>query len=136
MNKKFKYAEDCMRHWQVSSSTSSHPIVFDSIKSVPDDAKAHEAMDILIAGADTTASTLTTGIYHILSNPKCKEHLVKEIDEAMPKAGTFVSLQALEKVEFLVRSNLVHSSSLIIGFALFALPKLPQVTYMMIGSMC
>lgn len=59
-------------------------------------------MDILIAGADTTALTLTTGIYHILSNPKIEEHLVQAIDGVMPEAGSLIPLQALEKVEYLV----------------------------------
>lgn len=59
-------------------------------------------MDILIAGADTTASTLTTGFYHILSNPKIEERLVQSIDDAMPEAGSLIPLQTLEKVEYLV----------------------------------
>lgn len=68
-------------------------------------------MDILIAGADTTASTLTTGFYHILSNPKFKERLVQAIDEAMPEAGRLISLQLLEKVEFLVCEDPLDKSS-------------------------
>ncbi|GFF74814.1 hypothetical protein IFM60648_04287 [Aspergillus lentulus] len=96
-----KYAESCMRHWQKSSGGSKYPVIFDSLQSISDDAKVSEAMDILIAGADTTASTLTTGFYHILSNPKIKERLVQAIDEAMPEAGKFIPLQSLEKVEYL-----------------------------------
>lgn len=91
-----------MRHWQKSSGGSKYPVIFDSLQSISDDAKVSEAMDILIAGADTTASTLTTGFYHILSNPKIKERLVQAIDEAMPEAGKFIPLQSLEKVEYLV----------------------------------
>lgn len=59
-------------------------------------------MDILIAGADTTASTLTTGIYHILSSPKIEGRLVQVIDEVMPETGSLIPLQTLEKVEYLV----------------------------------
>ncbi|KAJ5563968.1 cytochrome P450 [Penicillium frequentans] len=70
-------------------------------KSISDNAKVSEAMDILIAGADTTASTLTTGFLHILSNDMIKSRLVQAIDEAMPDTGSLISLQALEKVEYL-----------------------------------
>lgn len=95
-----------MRYWQTSAGISSYPLIFDSLKSISDDAKVSEAMDILIAGADTTASTLTTGFLHILSNDKIKSRLVEAIDEAMPDTGSLISLQALEKVEYLVCDDL------------------------------
>lgn len=95
-----------MRYWQTSSGSSSYPVIFDSLKSISDDAKVSEAMDILIAGADTTASTLTTGFLHILSNDRIKSRLVQAIDEAMPDTGSLISLQALEKVEYLVCDGL------------------------------
>lgn len=91
-----------MRHWQKSLESRSHPVIFDNLKSLSDDAKVSEAMDILIAGADTTASTLTAGFYHILSNPKWKNRLVQELNEAMPEPGVFIPLKSLEKLEFLV----------------------------------
>ncbi|KAJ5660929.1 cytochrome P450 [Penicillium longicatenatum] len=96
-----EFTASCMRYWQTSSETSPYPVIFDSLKSISNDAKVSEAMDILIAGADTTASTLTTGFIHILSNDKIKRRLVQAIDEAMPETGTLISLQALEKVEYL-----------------------------------
>ncbi|PWY72800.1 cytochrome P450 [Aspergillus eucalypticola CBS 122712] len=96
-----EFAASCMRHWQRSSEGSSYPVIFDSLRSISDDAKVFEAMDILIAGADTTASTLTTGLFHILSNEEIKSRLVQAIDEAMPEPGSLISLQALEKVEYL-----------------------------------
>lgn len=101
-DRSMKYAGMSMRHWQQSSERSSHPVIFDSLQSITDDAKVSEAMDILIAGADTTASTLTTGFYHILSNEKVKERLIRAIDEAMPEPGSSISLQSLEKVDYLV----------------------------------
>ncbi|OQE07963.1 hypothetical protein PENVUL_c011G00084 [Penicillium vulpinum] len=96
-----KYAGDCIRNWRKSSESSSHPVIFDSLHSISDYAKVSEAMDILIAGADTTASTLTTGFYHILSNPKLKERLVRAVDKAIPEPGSLTSLQSLQKVEYL-----------------------------------
>lgn len=100
-----------MRYWQKSSDTSSYPVIFDSLKSISDEAKVSEAMDILIAGADTTASTLTTGFLHILSNENIKSRLVQAMDEAMPEAGSLISLQALEKVEYLVCDDLKDKES-------------------------
>lgn len=91
-----------MQDWQNSSDSSSHPVIFDSLKSLPDDSKMPEALGILIAGADTTAATLTTGFYHILSNLECKERIVRVLDEVMPEPGSLIALRSLEKVEYLV----------------------------------
>jgi cytochrome P450 len=86
--------------------------VFDSLRAIPDKHKVSEAIDILIAGADTTASTLTTGLYHILSNPEIKERLIQAIDDAMPESGSLVPLQTLEKVEYLVGGYNIWLSSM------------------------
>ncbi|KAL2832310.1 cytochrome P450 [Aspergillus pseudoustus] len=98
------FARDCMERWQAQDqdeSESSLPVVFDSLRSLSDEAKVSEAMDILIAGADTTASTLTTAIYHILRNLDIKTRLVKELDDASLLAKQMPSLQALEGLECL-----------------------------------
>ncbi|KAI5460921.1 cytochrome P450 [Mariannaea sp. PMI_226] len=60
-----------------------------------------QAMDILIAGADTTASTLTTGLAHILSNPAVYLKFQDAV-KTIPKGpdGSF-SLQELEKCTYL-----------------------------------
>lgn len=105
-----------MRHWQKSSESSSHPVVFNSLQSISDDAKVSEAMDILIAGADTTASTLTTGFIHILSNPSIKARLVQAIDEAMPEDESSISLQSLEKVEYLVCEDDTEGAAFVFCF--------------------
>lgn len=77
-------------------------MVFEKLSTIKDDEKVAEAVDILIAGADTTASTLTTGLLHILSNDAIKTRLVEEIDSVTPTEYGQLSLQSLEKLEFLV----------------------------------
>nr|XP_001394356.2 cytochrome P450 oxidoreductase [Aspergillus niger CBS 513.88] len=62
-----------------------------------------EAVDILIAGADTTASTLTAGFMHILSNPAIYAKLADalrgmDITSNDPSAA---QLQELEKIPYL-----------------------------------
>jgi hypothetical protein len=55
----------------------SHPLMFKSLGAIPDDHKVTEAMDILMAGADTTASTLTAGFLHMVKNPVIKRNRSK-----------------------------------------------------------
>jgi cytochrome P450 len=77
-------------------------VVFDNLETVKYEEQVTEAMDILIAGADTTASTLTTGLIHILSNSGVERRLVEEIDSLPVNENGQLPLQALEKLEYLV----------------------------------
>lgn len=91
-----------MHHWENSNIRPDHPVVFDKLSAVKGEEKVAEAMDILIAGADTTASTLTTALLYILSNDRIESRLVEEIDSVTPQEDGRLSLQSLEKLEFLV----------------------------------
>lgn len=91
-----------MRKWQTGTAKPSHPVVFDSLKSVPDDQKVTEAMDILIAGADTTASTLTTGLLHILTQQDIYDKLVSAFESANLSNEALPPLKDLERIEYLV----------------------------------
>lgn len=83
------------------SSTSTHPVMFDCLKSVPKELQMSESMDILIAGSDTTASTLATGIHHILSNKAVHKQLLEAIDRAIPKQASLPTYTELEQIEYL-----------------------------------
>ncbi|KAL4877981.1 cytochrome P450 [Aspergillus karnatakaensis] len=98
-----QYGADSLEEYKKKHTPPPHPVIFDALSSIPDDQKVAQAMDILIAGADTTASTLTAGLYHILKNPQVKADLVRALDAALPpeKDSQLPSLVALEKVEYL-----------------------------------
>ncbi|KAJ5137071.1 hypothetical protein N7448_005625 [Penicillium atrosanguineum] len=101
-----KFAEGSVRFWQMSTSRPDHPVVFEKLETVNDADLATEAMDILIAGADTTASTMTTGLIHILTDREIERRLVEEVDSLQVNEKGQLPLQALEKLEFL--SNCVN----------------------------
>lgn len=68
----------------------------------------------MVAGADTTAFTLTTGTIHILSNPKIHDKLVETLDQAIPKDKEFPSLFSLEKIDYLVGKLVLLNSGVIL----------------------
>ncbi|KAG5796274.1 hypothetical protein H9Q69_004700 [Fusarium xylarioides] len=103
-----EWAQDCLNHWAKGATLadqSRYPIIFDCLKHLPDRTKKAQAVDILAAGSDTTALTLTYGIFHILSNPAVKQRLVDELDAALPDAGTNPSLSELEKLPYLLHEG-------------------------------
>ncbi|EWZ00175.1 hypothetical protein FOYG_00064 [Fusarium oxysporum NRRL 32931] len=117
-----EYAENSLRYFQERSELPNHPVVFDSLRSLPDVRSIDEAQDIMVAGADTTAFTLTTGTIHILSNPKIHDKLVETLDQAIPKDEEFPSLFSLEKIDYL---NAIVKESLRIASAVPG--RLPRV---------
>ncbi|KAI9035259.1 uncharacterized protein KD926_004228 [Aspergillus affinis] len=108
------YAESSMRHWQKKGNTSSHPVVFDRLQELSDSDEVYEAIDILIAGADTTASTLTTGIFQILSWPSIHHKLLKALEKVQSDEHGALRLAELEKCDYL---NAVVKECIRIGMA-------------------
>lgn len=99
-----QFAESCLQHYERNGNTTSHPVVFDNLSTLPYQQKVTEALDILIAGADTTAATLTAGLIHTLSNPNIHGKLVQALSEANPGCDGVPSfrLLELEKIPYLV----------------------------------
>ncbi|KAF9889644.1 hypothetical protein FE257_007152 [Aspergillus nanangensis] len=95
------FANDCLRHYLTEDKTTTHPVVFDNLSSLSDTDKVHEALLILIAGADTTASTLTTGILQILQNPTIKENFIRAVKDIAPGADGRLPLSELENIDYL-----------------------------------
>lgn len=61
-----------------------------------------EAHTLTSAGSMTTANTLDTTFYHLLSNPKTHlARLRRELDEAIPDSSTIPAVSDLEKLPFL-----------------------------------
>jgi cytochrome P450 len=67
-----------------------------------DDLVLAEATDILVAGSDTTASTLAVAIYEMMENPTILEHLRKELKDAGFVTKQDFELVKLEQLPYLV----------------------------------
>lgn len=64
-----------------------------------------EGVDLLVAGSDTTATSLTTAVLEILTHPHIEETLVNALDDAIPAIQDLPPLRDLEKIEYLVSQN-------------------------------
>lgn len=91
-----------MNYYEKHGNTTSHPVVFDHLTSLSYPQKITEAMDILIAGADTTASTLTAALLHILADKKIQTKLVQALQSVQPNEQGILPLMELEKIDYLV----------------------------------
>ncbi|KAJ6076156.1 cytochrome P450 [Penicillium canescens] len=101
--KMLKFSEECLQHYQIHGNQTAHPVVFDNLSSLSYEMKVTEAMDILVAGADTTASTLTAGLLYILSNDKIHSTLRKALNETSIGLDAVATgqLLELEKIDYL-----------------------------------
>ncbi|KAI4599138.1 hypothetical protein KJ359_002096 [Pestalotiopsis sp. 9143b] len=93
-----------------TSEKREFPVVFDGMKVVADDALVvSEAVDILIAGSDTTAFTLNSGIWYISKNPQIKRKLMEALKEALSDSDaepTLLQLKAIPYLAACVRESL------------------------------
>ncbi|CAG8262048.1 unnamed protein product [Penicillium salamii] len=108
----FKFSGLCFLEYKERKHTAEHPILFDNLSSIPESARTTEAMSILIAGSETTAFTLAKTIFLILSSPRVKEILVRQLDAEIPESGHMPSIQDFEKLDYLmacVKEGLRHA---------------------------
>lgn len=90
-----------------ASKTSTDPeVVFDSLSALPNYLIHAEATDILVAGSDTTATTLAVGLYQLTQNPTAYAALKKEIREANLETAEDYNLKLIEQLPYLVRMPL------------------------------
>lgn len=90
-----------------------HPIVYRALirpekanTPVPSRASLlEEAIALVIAGTDTTGSTLTVGTYQILKNPEIYARLKAELMEAWPNLNDRPTAADLEKLPYLVNKS-------------------------------
>ena len=78
--------------------------------SLPDSGKyirryADEALSIILAGSETTASIMTFTIFHVLNDTKMLARLREEIAEIYPDTTTQPSLGKLQSLPYLVSEN-------------------------------
>jgi hypothetical protein len=92
---------------KTEKTASSLPVIFDFLQSLPAEQQKAEAINTFIAGSDTTAFTLTTAVYYILSLPDVERTLVEALDEVFGNAQTTPSLVQLEQIKYLVSSVVI-----------------------------
>ncbi|KAI8228697.1 hypothetical protein K4K54_002034 [Colletotrichum sp. SAR 10_86] len=85
----------------VEFTAVNHPIVLENLTSLSDVALVGESLDLLVAGSDTSATSVTTALLEILRNPAIEKRLVEELDAAIPDKNDLPPLQTLEKIEYL-----------------------------------
>ncbi|KAF4424084.1 Cytochrome P450 monooxygenase sdnE [Colletotrichum fructicola] len=98
------YAEQCVNRWRKSDGSKAavnHPIVLENLTSLSDVALVGESLDLLVAGSDTSATSVTTALFEILRNPAIEKRLIEELDAAIPDKNDLPPLQTLEKIEYL-----------------------------------
>ncbi|CAG8984039.1 hypothetical protein HYALB_00002980 [Hymenoscyphus albidus] len=61
----------------------------------------NEAVSLVGAGLDTTAKTLSTTCFYLLSNPSVLQKLQEELDHSMPDPADMVSYDELAKLPYL-----------------------------------
>ncbi|KAI0265036.1 high nitrogen upregulated cytochrome P450 monooxygenase 2 [Gloeopeniophorella convolvens] len=62
---------------------------------------AQNGLLAIIAGSDTTSSTLTTMIYYLMRYPEAYQHLQKEVDAAFPSGEEPLDVVKLSRMEWL-----------------------------------
>lgn len=96
------------RRLKASGKSFGHDVVFDSMSHLDDTMLLAEATDILVAGSDTTATTLSVAIQEIIRIPAIWKQLKAELREAGIIAEQDYELTRLEQLPFLVSHLMKH----------------------------
>lgn len=95
-----------MNYYEQHKGEVDHPVVFDALEGVPDRQKWSEAMSMIIAGGDTTASTFTYAVAAVTGDPQIHQRLVSELESALSargrKRGDRLALSELEEIPYLM----------------------------------
>jgi cytochrome P450 len=68
-----------------------------------------EAHTLLRAGSDTTAGTITAGVFHVLDNKDILVRLRAELDQVRPSDNTLIVFEVLENLPYLVSTQNIAS---------------------------
>ena len=93
------------------SSTLTQRTIFEELRDsdLPPEEKSisrltAEALTLIGAGSETTATTLATLTFYLLSTPRVLQKLTAELDTAIPDVRSPPQLRELEQLPYLVRS--------------------------------
>ncbi|OBR07631.1 Cytochrome p450 [Colletotrichum higginsianum IMI 349063] len=89
------------RRLKSSGKSFDHVVVFDKLSDLDDVRLQGEAADILVAGSDTTATTLAVAIEQIIERPAVYTRLRKELRDAGFLRERDYELQKLEQLPYL-----------------------------------
>lgn len=96
-------AAESVYAYKASPSHTIHPVILDALKDLPHEDVVEEAVDLLVAGSDTTALTLTYGVWHISNDRDIKSKLTKALDNALSDTDDKLpTLVELESIPYLV----------------------------------
>lgn len=106
----FVFAESCARAYSAQAAVAGgaaqhskpHPIVFDALQGLPEWRTRYESMDMIVAGSDTTAWTLTMVLFQVLRREDVKRRIEEAARRALPDLDRIPSYVELEKDEYLV----------------------------------
>uniref|UniRef100_A0A0D2XSL6 Trichodiene oxygenase n=1 Tax=Fusarium oxysporum (strain Fo5176) TaxID=660025 RepID=A0A0D2XSL6_FUSOF len=101
---------------------STQATIFSSLSDLGEKDMGDEAVDMLIAGSDTTAYTLATAVVQICQNSRVKQKLVESLDAGIADVKSLPSLLELEQIVYLNAS--VREA---VRFAIAAPGRLPRV---------
>ncbi|KAF2851805.1 cytochrome P450 [Plenodomus tracheiphilus IPT5] len=107
---------------QASGKKSNHEVMFEEMTGLTDAEMQAEAMDVLVAGSDTTATTLATALEEMSRTPSIFEKLKQELSEAGIKTEEDYDLVKLEQLPYL--SAVVKES---LRYALAVPGRLPRI---------
>lgn len=95
-----------MHYWEQHKGEVDHPVIFDALEGLADREKSSEAMSMIIAGGDTTASTFTYAVAAVTRDPQIHQRLVSELETALAargrKRGDRLALSELEEIPYLM----------------------------------
>ncbi|KAL1631249.1 hypothetical protein SLS54_000008 [Diplodia seriata] len=94
-------AARCVEAHKQRSKTASHPVIFDNLASVSLQIQNNQALEILIAGSDTTAQTITMGLHYILGNPRIKDKLTAVVHDVVKDPASIPTFTELDQIEYL-----------------------------------
>ena len=87
--------------YKIGDDNHEYPVILSAISHLSSQAAAAEAVDILVAGSDTTAFSLTVAIASIVQHPDIKDKLVSALKTQISNPEELPSLLELEKIEYL-----------------------------------
>ncbi|KAL5358851.1 cytochrome P450 [Aspergillus floccosus] len=96
-----KALDDYLMSKDIMDQKRRDATIFKPLEHLTKEQLINESIDIIIAGSDTTATTLSFAIHEILKNPAIARKLTAELDAAMPESARDLSLAEAEKLSYL-----------------------------------
>lgn len=93
--------EAAARNYQKAAPASKYPAVFSALTHLSTADLGAEAVDLLVAGSDTTAFSLTVAFMNLGQNPTMKGRLVEELKAHISDVDRLPSLTDLESIPYL-----------------------------------